>query len=44
MLSIVLLVLLDKIVGFLLGVKTFTSNQTDLNDANNVSFERVSIA
>jgi hypothetical protein len=43
MLSIVLLVLLELEVGFLLKINFFTTNQTDLNDANNVSFERESI-
>ena len=44
MLSIVLLVLLEVVVDFLLKIKNFTTNQTDLNDVYNVSFERESIA
>jgi len=44
MLSIVLLVLLNEVVGFLFKNKNFTTIQTDLNDAYNVSFERESTA
>ena len=41
---IVLFVLLNLVVHFYLKIEKFTTNQTDLNDARNVSFERESIA
>jgi len=44
MLSIVLLVLLALARDFLSKIINLTTNQTDLNDANNVFFERESIA